>query len=166
MRFLQVYDCALLSRRMSRADWTELKGTDPGRHCWWLYPALAMADRYVPGSVPAPILGQFASWCPRRLRNRFEHREVSEVSWSNLRIVALPGIEWARTLGDAVRFARSRAAPSQAALQELRDGTVSHISLANSKWYRGSQLRRILHWTFGHPARVQTLASVRAALSG
>jgi hypothetical protein len=166
MRFLQVYDCALLARRMGPRDWTDLMGADPRRDAWWLYPALAIAERYVPGSIPAPILRQFASWCPRRLRKSFEHREVSEVSWSNLRIPALPGIEWARTVGDAARFVRSRVAPSRLALTELQEGIATKPSLANSTWYRSSHWRRILRWTFGHPPRVQTLASVRAALSG
>jgi hypothetical protein len=163
MRFIQLYDCALLARRMEPHDWTQLMGSDPPRDSWWLYPALIMAERYVPRSIPGAILAQFAAWCPRRLRDRFQRCEVSDVSWSNIRIPALPGIEWARTMSDGWRFARSRFAPSREALAELQDGVVNQPSLAGSTWYRSSQWQRILRWTFGRPPRVQTLNSVRAA---
>jgi hypothetical protein len=166
MRFLQIHDCALLARRMGPNDWAELMGPDPRLSAWWLYPALSLAERYVPGSVPANVLAGFAVLCPRRLRQRFDRCEVSEVSWSNLRIAALPGLEWARTVGERLRFARSRIAPSRQALAELQDGLYTLPALADSRWYRGSQLQRILRWTFSHPPRVQTMASIRAALSG
>jgi hypothetical protein len=165
MRFLQIYDCALLSRRMGTSDWAELLGTNPRVTAWWLYPALSLAERYVPCSVPASILGELAAVCPTRLRRRFETCEVSEVSWSNLRILALPGIEWARDLGEKLQLARSRAWPTREDLDELRGGVRTLPALAASRWYSGSHAARILRWTFGKPPRVQTLASIQAALS-
>jgi hypothetical protein len=164
MRFLQIYEIALLARRMSTSDWAELIGADQKDRAWWQYPAWSLAERYVPGSIPASILEQLASVCPRRLRRQCERWEVSDVSWSNLRIRALPGIEWARTLGEGLRFVRSRAVPTRTALAELHDSVVNSPSLGASTWYRSSQLRRIFAWTFGKPARVQTMASVSAAL--
>lgn len=165
MRFIQIYDVALLLQRFGPADWAELIGTDPATTAWWMYPVLTLADRYVPGSVPAPLLAQFAAWCPPRLRRRFEHRAVYDVSWSNLRIAALPGLEWARGIGERLRLARHRLLPGRQALTELQQGTQLNPSLADSAWYRSSQAARVMRWVVGKPARVQTMASLRAALS-
>ena len=164
MRFLQVYDCALLSRRMGEADWRELLGVDPRRSAWWVYPSLVMAERYVPQSVPPAVLAEFAAACPRRLRERFMRCEVSDVSWSNLRIAALPGLEWARSLGEKLRLARKRAFPAREDIDELKRGLSTLPTLDQSRWYHGSQAARILRWTFGRPPRVQTMVSVCAAL--
>jgi hypothetical protein len=166
MRFLQVYDCALLSQRMGEADWRELLGVDPRRSAWWVYPSLAMAERYVPRSVPPAVLAEFAAACPRRLRQRFMRCEVSDVSWSNLRIAALPGVEWARSLGEKLRFARNRVFPPREDLDELKRGLSTMPALDQSRWYHGSHAARILRWTFGRPPRAQTMVSVCAALQG
>jgi hypothetical protein len=165
MRFLQLYDCALLARRMGESDWRSLLGAEPRDTAWWIYPALAMADRYVPQSIPGGVLAEFAQACPRRLRARFEHCEVSDVSWSNLRIAALPGVEWARSFGEMLRFARKRVFPSREDVDELHRGLHTNPSIEHSRWYRGSQAARIVRWATGRPPRVQTMASVRAALS-
>lgn len=165
MRFLQLYDCALLARRMGDSDWRELLGAEPWDSAWWIWPTLAMAERHVPGSIPAPVLMDFARACPRRLRGRFERCEVSDVSWSNLRIPALPGVEWARSFGEVLRFARKRVFPSREDLEELHAGLHANPSIEQSRWYRGSQAARVLRWATSRPPRVQTLASVRAALS-
>jgi hypothetical protein len=164
MRFLQIYEIALLVRRLSSSDWATLMGPDPRTNAWWQYPPLSLAARYMPGSVPESVLAEAATACHRRLRLRAERWEVSDVSWSNLRIRALPGIEWARTPVEGIRFAKNRVAPSRSALSELRDGVESSPSLRSSSWYKSSQLRRIFVWSFGRPPRVQTMASVRAAL--
>jgi hypothetical protein len=161
MRFLQIYDIALMARRMSASDWAELVGGNPRVTAWWMYPTLAMADRYVGGCVPSDVLTKLAAYCPRKLRERFDTCTVSEVSWSNLRIAALPGIEWARSMSEKIRFARSRAFPSQQALIELREGFGGDKGA--TRWYRGSQIERVIRWTFGRPPRVQTINSVRAA---
>jgi hypothetical protein len=165
MRFLQVYDCALLSRRMGESDWRELLGPEPRRSSWWIYPVLSLAERYVPQSVPPAVLAQFARACPRRLRARFERCQVSDVSWSNLRIAALPGVEWARGVGEVLRFAGRRVFPSRTDLDELHRGLHTNPGIEHSRWYRGSHAARILRWAMGRPPRVQTLASLHAALS-
>jgi hypothetical protein len=165
MRFLQIYEVAELARRMTPVDWNELLGEETTRMtAWWLYPPLILAERYVPGSIPANWLAELRCICPRRLRERFERISIYEVSWSNLRIAALPGREWSRTLGDTLRFARSRAWPSRVALDELSAGLVAAPRIAEMRWYGAPHIERIARWLFSRPPRVQTISAVRAAL--
>jgi hypothetical protein len=61
-----------------------------------------------------------------------------DVSWSNIRVEAFPGMEWSRTPREALKFMSSRVWPSREARSELRrappksraqtrfPGTVSH----------------------------------------
>lgn len=164
MRFIQLHDIAQLAHRMSAADWRELVGPTRG-NSWWLFPPLALTARYLPGSVPAGMLSELRAVCPRRLRERFETASVYEVSWSNLRIPALPGREWARTPRDTLRFARSRLFPSRVALEELNAQTVvAQPHLTARRWYGVSHAERILRWLFTRTPRMQTISVVSAAL--
>lgn len=156
-RFMQVLDVAQLARRMNAADWRDLRD-------WWLFPPLSLAARHLPGSVPAPVLAELASICPRRLRQRYETVSLYEVTWSNLRIAALPGAEWSRTLRDRLRFARSRIWPDRTSLDELDTTRLSQPRLMQERWYGVSHLERIARWVFGHPPRVQTISAVAEAL--
>jgi hypothetical protein len=166
VRFLQILDIALLARRMAPADWRELLGEGEARaRAWWLFPPLCLAARYVSGSVPVTVLEELRPICPRRLRERYERVSIYEVSWSNLRIPALPGHEWARSLSDILRFARSRLWPSPVARDELAAQTqVAQPHLMQVRWYGASHAERILRWLFSHTPRVQTISSVSAAL--
>jgi hypothetical protein len=166
VRFLQILDIALLARRLAPADWRELLGEGDARaRAWWLFPPLCVAARYVNGSVPMSVLEELRPICPRRLRERYECVSIYEVSWSNLRIPALPGHEWARTPGDILRFARSRLWPSPVARDELVAQTqVAQPHLMQVRWYGASQAERILRWLFSNTPRVQTISSVSAAL--
>jgi hypothetical protein len=165
-RFLQIFDIALVARRLRPADWCELLGDGDARaKAWWLFPPLSLAARYVTGSVPVTVLDELHAICPRRLRQRYERVSIYEVSWSNLRISALPGHEWARTPGDILRFARSRLWPSPVARDELAAQTqVAQPHLMQVRWYGVSHAERILRWLFSHTPRVQTISTVSAAL--
>ncbi len=158
MRFIQVYDVAQLARRLTSNDWHELP------RCWWLFPPLTLAARYVPGSVPEQVLAELRSICPRRLRARYEHVPVYEVSWSNLHIAALPGHEWSRNPGDTFRLARNRLWPTRLALDELAATLVVQPQLMQVRWYGASHVERVARWIFGRPPRVQTMMSVCAAM--
>jgi hypothetical protein len=165
MRFMQIYDCALMARRMTAPDWHELLGHDSPHESWWIYPPLRLAERYVPGSVPADIQRAFAAVCPRWLRRRFERHDVYDVSWSNLRIAALPGIEWSRTPADVVGLLKSRLLPRRAAFEDLTASVITQPAVQNTGWYGLSQSERVLRWALARAPRVQTLCCVRAALS-
>jgi hypothetical protein len=90
--------------------------------------------------------------------------ELSDVSWSKVRIQAFPGIEWSRSLREAGMFVKSRLWPSRAALEELREAGVAQPSVLSIPWYGLTHGTRILRWIFSRPPRVQTMVSVRAAL--
>jgi hypothetical protein len=164
MRFMQLYDCAQVARLMSAPQWEELLGREPLRESWWIYPPLLLAERYVPNSVPGEVQRAFASVCPRWLRRRFERHEVYDVSWSNLRIAALPGIEWSRTPADVLGLLKSRLMPQRAAFEDLTASVITQPAVQNTGWYGLSQTERILRWALARAPRVQTLCCVRAAL--
>ena len=118
----------------------------------------------MPGSIPPEVLESFRAFCPRRLRAHVQKSGLYEVSWSNLRIAALPGSEWARTPLELLRFAKGRLLPSRAARQELAQAVTALPRYARQRWYGVSHAERILRWLFSHPPRVQTMIAVRAAL--
>ena len=166
LRFIQLYDIARLGRTLQPQEWSDLLGAgDSQRQSWWIYPPLQLAERYVPGSIPPEVLESFSALCPRRLRNRARQMDLYEVSWSNLRISALPGSEWARTPLELLRFAKSRVLPSRTALRELGETVAREPAFAPVRWYGVSHGERILRWIFSRPPRVQTLVSVRAAVA-
>ena len=165
VRFIQVHELAQLAARMSSADWRELWGEGPVQsQAWWLYPPFALAARHVPGCVPADKLAKIRSVCPPRLRNRYEKVPFCDVSWSNLRIEALPGHEWSRTVRDTLRFARSRLYRNRVAVDEATVIYSAEPGLQAAPWSRAPQLERILRWVFTRPPRTQTISAVTAAL--
>jgi hypothetical protein len=65
-----------------------------------------------------------------------------------------------------LRFARSRIKPDKTALAELETWQRVMPVLRTIPWYGLRHSTRILRWVFTRPPRVQTFASVRAALDG
>ncbi len=110
------------------------------------------------------MLASFHAACPRWLRTRAESYDLYEVSWSNLRISALPGCEWSRTPLELLRYAKHRVLPERVALDELKISLRVRPEYTRVRWYGASQGERILRWLFSRPPRVQTITSVRAAL--
>jgi hypothetical protein len=165
LRQIQLHDIAAIVPRLSAADWVEL--LEPQRDkevLWWVFRPLALAARYYPGRIPADVLRAARDACPRLLRLATERQSLTDVSWSNLRIHAFPGIEWSRTPLDALRFVRSRVVPSRHALTELQLALAAQPQLERVPWYGMAHGRRILRWLFSHPPRAQTMVSVLAAL--
>jgi putative nucleotidyltransferase-like protein len=165
LRQIQLHDIAVLARRLSAREWSAVIGIEhrePG--CWWTLPPLEFTARYYPDSVPADVLSAVRERCPRWLRVATARSTLTQVSWSNLRIAAFPGIAWSRSPLEALRFARSRLIPGKSALDELKIVQVAQPTLAQVPWYGRSHANRILRWVFTSPPRVQTMLSVRAAL--
>lgn len=166
-RFIQIYDIALLARRMTHSDWRALLGTRESRkQSWWMFPALVLAERHSPGSVPGTVLSRLRTLCPRRLRNRYERADFHDVSWSNLRIELLPGHEWLRTLGDVQRFLRSRVNPPRVELDESELVKAAQPHLKQVRWFVATRMERVVRWLFLRPPRVQTISAVTSALRG
>src|SRR4030095_11474335 len=95
LRQIQLHDIACLAARFSEVDWRELLDT---RERWWMLPPLELTFRYYTPPIPAFVWHALQSACPRRLLRATARLGLSDVSWSNLRIEAVPGIQWARSL--------------------------------------------------------------------
>jgi hypothetical protein len=162
LRHVQLHDIALLVRRLPPADLETLAARR--EDSWLALPPLLLAARYHPGAIPAPLIGACADACPWLLRRAATNAALTDVSWSQIRIEAFPGIEWSRSLGEACRFMRSRIAPSRDALRELRDGAEQIPGVDSVPWYGLSHATRAVRWLISTPPRVQTMLSVRAAL--
>jgi hypothetical protein len=160
LRFMQLIDLARLAPRLSREEWSGLTGD--GEHAWWKYPVLRMVARFFPDVIPADALAAARAACPPLLLHRSARHDLAEVSWSNLRIRALPGYEWSRTPLELLRYARSRALPKRQALAEIADAVASTPPLQRVPWYSQSHVTRIFRWVTSHPPRVQTIATVLA----
>ncbi len=163
LRLLQLHDIARLSVLMDAEDWYELAYAED-QNLWWAYPPLLLATKYCDVRVPRELLESLEWLCPPVLARAARRWALTDVSWSNLRISAFPGIEWSRSAGEAVRFARSRLVPSRRALEELSIATRELPQLATIPWYAQSHPVRIVRWAFTRPPRVQTMTCVLAAL--
>jgi hypothetical protein len=165
LRLLQLEDIARLACDMTERDWHVLLRSGGPGSCWWGLPALLLARRYCKAPVPDAVLARFAAICPRRLRRAARHYTLTDVSWSNLRIAAFPGIEWSRSMLEALRFANSRILPGKAALGELESAVNVLPGLRTIPWYGQRHAIRIVRWLFTRPPRVQTMLSVLDALA-
>lgn len=166
LRLIQLHDIALLARRLGSDDWEELLAMRPhGRPLWWAFAPLHLTARYYPIAIPSALSLNAHTMCPRLLRNRARRQRLSDVSWSNIRIAAFPGIEWSRTPLQALAFIKSRIWPAREARTELGESASQIPGGAAVPWYGISHGARILRWVFTQPPRVQTLLSVRAALA-
>jgi len=164
LRQIQLHDIASLALRMRDQDWSEVLD-EPGRRNrrWWIYPPLALTSRYYAGSIDPGVLLAARSSCPRLLRYCVDRQSLTEVSWSNLRIHAFPGMSWSRTPVEALRFARSRVVPHRERVGELNRAIEVDQRLGTLPWYGVSHPARIARWIFLRPPRVQTALSLRAA---
>jgi hypothetical protein len=155
LRLIQLLDIALLAAHLDERHWQTVLD-------WWIYPPLALAERCFPGSIPDHVLGAARARCPPLLRFRSARHTLFEVSWSNLRIAALPGYEWSRSFGEALSYLRSRLLPSRSALRELDEAFALTPEMLQLPWYGVSHGSRIWRWLVGRPPRVQTMMTVLA----
>jgi len=166
LRMIQLHDIALLAARLQDSDWEELLAARPdGQSLWWTVPPLRLTARYYPAALPSFVIDALGGECPWLLDRAARRQQLADVSWSNIRIHALPGIEWSRSAREALRFVSSRVWPSRYDRFELRHFATHHPGAAEVPWYGISQGARIMRWIFSRPPRVQTLLSVRAALA-
>lgn len=164
LRQVQLHDIALMAGRLDSEDWDRLLDSPVAQGgSWWIWPVLELTQRYYEGSLPT-VVDSFRERTPRWLRRTAERQTLTDLSWSNLRIAAFPGIHWARSPGEALRFALGRVLPERAALDELRHLRIAQPAMMQTPWYGISHARRILRWLVSRPPRVQTLNSVLVAL--
>jgi hypothetical protein len=164
LRQIQLHDIALLSARLTHADWEALLTLARRGELWWAYPPVALAVRYHTFAIPPALMRALHRACPLLLRNLTDRQDLTEVSWSNLGVSALPGIAWARTPVEAFRYLRSRALPSDDTRKAIRAALDRLPHMQQIPWYQQSHAKRIVRWLTSRPPRVQTLMSVTAAL--
>jgi hypothetical protein len=166
LRLIQLHDIARLAARFSPGDWKELLTTRPnGQALWWAAAPLILTAQYCPAVIPATVIARLDEECPWLLGKVARHQSLTDVSWSNIKVYAFPGIEWSRTPREALRFMISRMWPSCETRVELQRFAAHNPGASEIPWYGISQAARILRWAFSKPPRVQTLLSVRAALA-
>jgi hypothetical protein len=86
--------------------------------------------------------------CPWLLRKSARRQRLADVSWSNIKAYALPGIQWSRTPWEALRLVMSRIWPSRDAGVDLRHFAAHHPGASTVPWYGLSRGARILRWFF------------------
>lgn len=166
LRQIQLHDIAVLSTRLGAGDWDELLqfGTGPGG-LWWALPPLMLVERLYPGSIPPTVPRQLQRHCPVLLRRVAGRQVLTDVSWSQLRIQAFPGLEWSRTPDEALRFMASRVVPDRGSLVRLKELSVSSPPATGVPWYGLSHASRIVRWLTSRPPRVQTMHSLKLAMA-
>ena len=165
LRFIQLHDIAVLATQMHVEHWKELLQTQAGgQSVWWAFAPLELTARYFPKAIARDLLDSTASACPRLLRKATCKHSLVDVSWAKLRIQAFPGIEWSRSLPEALVFMGSRIVPGRAKRWTLRHVASQWPYGASVPWYGLSHGRRILRWIFSNPPRVQAIYPIRVAL--
>src|SRR5262249_6404169 len=108
LRLIQLHDLAVLATRLQPGDWEQLPGLLPaGQRPWWMFPPLALLSRYY-RCVPAVMLELTGHSCRGWLRRGAAAQVLSDVSYSDLRRVAFPGLPWAQSLADVPRYLGAR----------------------------------------------------------
>ena len=166
LRFIQLHDIALLAAQFEQDDWELLLAMrQGGRSLWWAFAPVVLTARYFPATIPPTILACLGVECPWLLLKLAARRQLTDISWSNIRIAAFPGIEWSRSPREAFDFMASRIWPSRKMRQELKVGAAEIPGVSSVPWYGISHGARMIRWIFSRPPRVQTILPVRAALA-
>jgi hypothetical protein len=165
LRLMHLNDLARLSANMTASDWDAvLDLAKAGREHWWALPPLRLAARYYGNVFPGRVLETLSANCPWVLSRVSARRTLCDVSWSNIRIDAFPGIEWSQSLLETVQYAAKRLWPDKEQLAVRKQLAQNEVTLADSEWQRSSQARRLLRWIATRPPRAETMHTVRAAL--
>ena len=166
LRLIQLCDIARLASRFTAAGWQALlRLHGAGRRLWWAAPPLILTARYFPDTIPCEVLAQLERGCPRVLRQVTRRRRIADLSYSHLYIDPIPGVLWARSTMQAVRYVGSRIFPSSEQRAQMQIAARTGPWSEGPLWHRQSQARRIVQWLTSRPTRTETLQPVRAALS-
>lgn len=161
LRLIQLHDIARLAGRLTQQDWDALQSWAP----WWAWPPLTLAEHYYGALAPRTLVATLRASCPPILRHTCQNQRLSDVSLSRLWLEAFPGIEWARSLGEALSYMARRIVPSAAVLADRKFALQTEPSLTEGDWGGLSQGRRIMRALKGRTPRPWPLYNVRAALA-
>ncbi|WP_369981580.1 nucleotidyltransferase family protein [Xanthomonas bundabergensis] len=165
LRLMHLHDISLLATRMSVKDWQVLCDDADGAP-WWALPPLQLVLRYYRTAIPKAVLARLRAHCPPLLRLVARRLDLTRASCSQLWLPALPGIEWARSFGEVVRYLRQRLQPSPESRQERADMIRTQLWLQGQSWVSLPQRRRVLLRLLRPVPRMDTLYAVRSALHG
>ncbi len=128
---------------------------------WWALPPLALVARYYP-SVPPMALAALHDSVPAALRRLARQCVIADVSYSNLRRSALPGLDWSRSLGERLGYTLERTVLSA---RTLLHNTEPPREVRAQRGAATQQLpaRR---WHRLRPVRPATLKALQFALIG
>jgi len=163
LRLVQLHDLALLSQRMSGQDWDEvLAATGPPRGLWWAVPPLTLVERYY-RVIPARVLAAASAQCRSALLRTAGRRLLWEVSFSDMRRSVFPGIEWARSAGEALAYVVERTLLSARILSgaPVPGATAAVAGVSAASTSKVPPLR----WMALRPLRPATLNAVRYAFA-
>jgi hypothetical protein len=165
LRLVQLHDLALLSARMSAHDWAELTGPIAQQYgLWWALAPMMLVERYYE-PFPAEVMAHSAAHCHWPLRRSSRKKLLWEVSFSNLRRSAFPGIEWSRSALEVLMYAAQRTGlTTQVLRRSLLPGTVRGGGVDGVAG-RGGHILPEGGWIALRPARPATLLAVRQALT-
>jgi hypothetical protein len=150
---------------MTDSDWEDALPEGSGEAFSWMLPPLTLTARYYPGAIPARAVARAASRCSWLLRRLARRRALCDVSLSNLRIQAFPGIEWSHSAQEAIRYAVNRVRPDPETMAMRKEAPRMYPNSAGFSWPHLSQWQRIVRWVFYRPPRMETLSSVHTALA-
>jgi Uncharacterised nucleotidyltransferase len=164
LRLIQLHDIACLIPHMTEADWLTLWDGHAADGPWWALPPLRLVERYYKGTVPESLLARVERECPPLLRAKSSRQTLTQVSCSHLWVPTLPGIEWSRSVGDALRIVRNRIAPHRETRQMRAAIVQTQLWAGRQGWATSTQrfhrMMKIL--TVGLP-RLDMMYVVRAA---
>jgi hypothetical protein len=164
LRLLHLHDLALLASRLEAKEWDEVFESGSSGPLWWALPPLRLTSHYYKSRIPAYVLARASQDCPRVLTKLTAAHSLTEVSYSNLRIDAFPGIEWSQSIPLALKYVWNRCRPPADHIA-WRVNAKSTGWAAGSEWSAMSQGRRILKWLGARPVRPAAMHAVRAAFS-
>jgi hypothetical protein len=149
LRLIQLHDIALLAQRLATEDWQALFATQSdGCSLWWALAPLSLTAHYYREAIPSSLVSRLMVECPWLLARSARRQRLTDVSWSNIRIAAFPGLEWSQTMAEGLAFMRSRIWPSREVRRELKIGTAEIPNVSSVPWYGISHGSRILRWLF------------------
>jgi putative nucleotidyltransferase-like protein len=163
LRLVQLHDVALLAPRLGAAGWSDAThfGAE-SQPSWWALPPLRLVNRYYRDAIPAEVIEVLEPSCNRRLRRLARRSLLTDVSGSNPHSVVFPGLSWAQSAREALRFVAARLGRG-ARVASGRIGVIPPLALY--PWAKVSHRRRLLDVLFRR-YRADTLFTVNAALRG
>lgn len=164
VRLIHLHDIALLSLSLAPSQWQRVLGRPGPAADGWVYPPLALAERCLPGRVPAEVLQAAARNCPPVLRWHADRWTLSDVSMTGLRMTALPGLAWCDGPGEFLKLLARRIQPDRATRRLAQQQATTHAPLIEWPGLRRPRWRRALDWLGGRPPRAHTLFMVKQAL--